>query len=146
VTPGLSKAREATTKLLERWDPALLDAAFDPQSLKYAWLSSLKQDFEKLRTDHGRCKSSGAMMALSRARGRWRMTCDRGAIELTVLLTPSNPPRIQMVEWKQELLPDEKARNVAKQLTALVSRWSDAAGDKLFASGAEEAKRATRLL
>jgi hypothetical protein len=102
AAPALVAALGALGRLVDRWDPALVDQAFDRQSLGFYWLASLRGDLEKLARDHGPCRADGPVTAFGRSSGSQRFTCARGSVELSVLLTPSTPERIETY-WSKEL-------------------------------------------
>jgi hypothetical protein len=54
-------------------------------------------DFPRLRAGYGACVTVGEITATGALRGSWRMTCERGALDVTVMLGPTLPPRVQYV-------------------------------------------------
>ncbi|HYP90954.1 MAG TPA: serine hydrolase domain-containing protein [Polyangiaceae bacterium] len=102
VPPALREASTTINELLRSWDQALFLRTFDAQSVQYSWLSTLGEDFARLKRDHGACELDGALNPSGAARVGWRMACERGALRLTVWLTPTRPPRIQSMQWKEE--------------------------------------------
>ena len=99
---GLVEAREAIVKLLDRWDGPLLERAFDPQTLAYSWMKSLPDEFAKIARDHGRCRPEGPIRPRGRASGSFALGCERGTVEVTMLLAPGTPVRIQALRWRDE--------------------------------------------
>jgi CubicO group peptidase (beta-lactamase class C family) len=132
VAPALLQARETMSRLLEAWDPAVVARSYDEQSLRYAWHANLREELAALSRAHGRCQPDGPLRPYSRSHGAWRLRCERGAIEFTTFLTPSDPPRIQSSQWKEEFPPDDRAREAARRLSSLVGRSLDGAPQDLF--------------
>jgi hypothetical protein len=130
--PALVAAKEAVTTLVGRWDEALAARTFDPQSLRYSWNATLRDDFTKLARDHGACRPDGGLATFGPLNGRFRLSCQRGAVEVDVLMSPENPPRVQHIEWKQELEPDERTKKAAARIAALISAWNEAAAADVF--------------
>ena len=46
---------------------------------------------------HGACVRVGEINPAGALRGAWRMTCEHGALDVTVMLGPTLPPRVQFV-------------------------------------------------
>jgi hypothetical protein len=77
---------------------------------------------ERMGRDHGRCRADGDVVPLSRAHGRFRLRCERGAIEFVAFLTPGLPQTIQMVEWRQELPVGDTELATAGRLASVMNR------------------------
>ena len=97
--PALVETTAAVDRLLERWDPALADRTFDPASRRFPWMSNLEAELARLSHDHGPCRRAGPLTTRSRTQATWRLECERGAIDFSAALTPSVPPRLQILEW-----------------------------------------------
>jgi hypothetical protein len=52
------------------------------------------------------------------------MSCERGAINVVVYLTPHPKPLIQMIEWRRELPITEKEQAMAEKVIAALARSS----------------------
>ena len=94
---GLIASRDAIARLYERWDPALaaqtmLDTYFMDRDD-----NRRPPDFERLRSTWGACEALTAITATGALRGSWRMTCARGALDVSVMLGPTLPSRVQFV-------------------------------------------------
>lgn len=106
VTPVLSQTREALIELYKKPTAAALDAlAADnlypdlPREMRLA-------EIEKLRESHGQC-SAGPLQPENWLRGRFLMTCDRGRIEASFTLAPTQPPLVQYLRYR-EVKAEEK--------------------------------------
>jgi CubicO group peptidase (beta-lactamase class C family) len=117
---SLEEAAAAMPSLLERWSPALFERTFDPDSARYSWNEGLRERFERLGREHGRCRPAGPLHLYGPLHGDLRLACERGAIELDLLLSPATPPRLQEVGIKEELLPDGVAKAGAKAIAAAI--------------------------
>jgi CubicO group peptidase (beta-lactamase class C family) len=135
ITASQVQARETISALIEKWDQGLVDRTFDPQSLKYEWLSTLPQDLAALRLDHGPCQTDGEITALNRSQARWHLLCQRGALGIHVFLTPAVPPLIQSVQWTQEFSPDIEQLKMAQRLVDAVEHLDDQTVGTLFPPG-----------
>jgi hypothetical protein len=52
-------------------------------------------DFVGLRAKHGPCLEVGELRPTGRLRGSWTMRCEHGMLEVTVMLGPILPHRVQ---------------------------------------------------
>jgi CubicO group peptidase (beta-lactamase class C family) len=143
--PALVDARSAIDRLVERWDSADAARVFDPSSLGYTWHAHLGDDFAKLASDHGHCRTEGSLEVHGRMHGSWRLACDRGAITFDALLTPANPPRVQAAIWRAELPADPRTARAAARLTAMMDHWDDSVASELLAPAVDR-QRARRSL
>jgi CubicO group peptidase (beta-lactamase class C family) len=130
--PTLAAARETVNRLVAGWDEAAADSAFIPTFFDETPKAKLKADLEALRTAHGACRADGMIEARNALRGKWRLTCDRGWIDLFVTLAPTVPPRIQWLTKEGTLPPSAALSSAANGLSALIGRWDPAAAAKLF--------------
>ncbi len=60
-------------------------------------LEHRRAELEKIRADIGAQVRVGEMEALNALRGKWRMDCERGWIDVLLTLAPTMPPTIQML-------------------------------------------------
>jgi hypothetical protein len=56
---------------------------------------------QKLRESVGACRPEGNIRAENWLRGRFRLGCERGWVDVTVTLAPTNPPTIQHLELEE---------------------------------------------
>lgn len=136
-------ARGTIDRLLKGWDPALVDSAFDRQSLRYPWFANLRSDLDQLSRAHGACHAGTEPNALDGSQASWRVRCERGEIQFSLALTPSAAARIQSISWKEEFPPDEKSVEVAARLAGVVGKWSEKLAQGLFAT--DEAQRKAKV-
>jgi len=125
--PALEAAALALTRLLSRWDDALAAASIDPHGLASSWLGHLRGDFEALAAAHGACEREGALRSEEPSSARLRLGCERGALEVELLLTPALPARIQAVHVREEFPPGERLEGVARGLVRALGTWDEAA-------------------
>lgn len=125
--PALVEAADALTRLLGRWDEPLAAASLDPHGLRSMWLGRLREDFAALTVKLGACTREGPVSSEEPSRGRFRLACARGALELELLLTPAVPARVQAVHVREELPPGERLAALARGLVRALGGWDDAA-------------------
>jgi CubicO group peptidase (beta-lactamase class C family) len=117
----LRAARGALTRLLGRWDPELVRATFDPQSLEYPWLMHLREDLERLTREHGACAPEGEIEARDALHGRFALGCATGGIDIDLRLSPAQPPRIQAVHFSERLPPNARLGGAASAVLAAMA-------------------------
>jgi CubicO group peptidase (beta-lactamase class C family) len=99
--PELAAARDTALSLYERWDDhALVAAAADNVFLDLS-LERRRTACAELREGCGPVVAVEAPRLSGALRGTWRVTCERGAIDVTVALSPAVPPRIQTIEFER---------------------------------------------
>ena len=118
--PALEAAAAAMPALLQRWSPELFERTFDLDSARYSWNQDLRARFERLGREHGRCRAAGPLAPSGPLRGDLRLDCERGAIDLDLMLSPTTPPRLQHVGIQEELPADGVAKAAAKAIAAAV--------------------------
>jgi CubicO group peptidase (beta-lactamase class C family) len=101
LTPTLLEAQGQVNRLLASWDDELGRATFDPGSLQYSWFSTIATDLQNLARTHGACQPDGPLVASSATQASWRVRCSRGAIDLSLWLSPAAKPRVQHLTWQE---------------------------------------------
>ena len=71
-------------------------------------------------SDSARAAAVGDIDAENWLRGRFRLACERGALDATVTLAPTNPPRVQYLDVQRR----RRHQPVAPGLDALRARRS----------------------
>lgn len=135
--PALLAARDTIDHLVAGWDDAAVKEAFTASFFLDRPVAKFRAVLEKLRSEHGACKASGAIGAENGLRGTWKLTCERGWIDLGVSLAPTVPARIQSFDGVGSFPPSERLTAAATRVAALTARWDDAAFGELFAPGAD---------
>jgi CubicO group peptidase (beta-lactamase class C family) len=126
--PSLLAARQGVSDLLGRWDDALADRLAADNLFLDESRAERRRRFEDLRARHGTCRPDGDIDAETALRGRWRMTCDRGWVDLSVTLAPTMPPRVQHLAVRSAL-------PLGNQLAATMARVAGAVGGADPAAG-----------
>ena len=106
---ALLAAQKDATKMITQWneqdatrvvaDNFFLDRSPDVR----------KKELTELAAKHGPC-TMGTIDAENALRGRWRLTCERGWMEVGMTLAPTTPPRIQSLFAISVLPPDATLR------------------------------------
>jgi CubicO group peptidase (beta-lactamase class C family) len=96
---ALAEARDAALALYERWDDDAVAARAADNLFQDAPLERRRQACADVREACGPCLRVDAPRLSGALRGVWRMTCERGAVDLTVALSPAVPPRVQTLQF-----------------------------------------------
>lgn len=94
-SPALSAARDAVTRLVNRWDAALADQIAAGNLFLDRSKDRRRRDLEALRASHGACRADDRFDVENALRGQWTLQCERGAIRVSITLAPTVPPRVQ---------------------------------------------------
>jgi len=117
---AMEEAAAAMPVLLERWEPALYERTFDPDSARYSWNAGVREQFERLGREHGRCRPARPLDLYGPLHGDLRLTCERGAITFDLFLSPATPPRLQHAGIKEEFPADGVAQAAAKAIAEAI--------------------------
>jgi hypothetical protein len=101
ASPALLGVRERAVSLVNGWkDETLTEVAADNLLLDKS-LATRRDELTALRERLGACRIAGDIDAENWLRGRFRLACERGALDATVTLAPTNPPRVQYLMFKE---------------------------------------------
>lgn len=123
-SPALSSARDTIVQLLSGWDSELVARTFDPLTRRYSFVRGFRADIEAITRDHGSCRAEGDILPLSATHGRFRVACERGAIDVVAFLTPHPKPLIQTLELRRQMPVTESDRAMAEKLVTSLARRS----------------------
>jgi CubicO group peptidase (beta-lactamase class C family) len=139
LSAQLVRARAAVLDLLTAWSAERAATAFDANYAAYGPLDRLQARLSGLARLHGACEPADGGEPENALRGRLRLACERGGIELSVELTSDLPPRIQALELASVLPPSEALARAAGDGARLLARWDDGAAARLLEPGADAA-------
>lgn len=132
VSPYLEAARAKVLTLLAHYDEAEAARTFDRLYESYETFAALEKRLAGLRTAHGACTPGTSFDAENALRGRARLACERGGIEMVITLTSDSPARIQSLALKSALPPSERLVSLGARASALLAAWNEAAAAELF--------------
>ena len=99
-SPVLTSTRDAIAGLWKQWD----NAAFDKLAANNLAMdlpgAARRAEVEKLKSQVGSCQSPGAVQPENLLRGRFRMECERGAVDVVFTMAPTNPPTVQLLNFR----------------------------------------------
>jgi len=134
-SPSLLSAQEDVSQLILKWDDALakrvaadnlfLDVPADVRAARWRGLA----------TTHGSCQAASAIEPENALRGRWRMSCERGWLDVFITLAPTNPPRVQLINVQSTLPPDPEMTKAVESIAKLIGRWDAKSAESFAAPG-----------
>lgn len=137
---ALLDAQRDISQLIIKWDDSLanrvaadnlfLDVAADVRKGRWAALAE----------QHGTCRPATTIEAENALRGRWRMSCDRGWLDVQITLAPTSVPKVQAIGITPVLPPDIEMQRMADNVTKLFSGWDPKAVELLVAPGVDVEK------
>jgi CubicO group peptidase (beta-lactamase class C family) len=132
ATDTLLSLQDALTRLYNQWDDNLVRSIATETFFQDMPLEKRRQQFETLRASFGRCTSVTPLEPENALRGRWRMKCRAGHIELFATMSPTVPPKLQYLEVTpaQSLTP--VFRKIAAQMVRLINQWDDETASALL--------------
>ena len=124
-SPELVSMRDAIGKLWSKWDGGALSQLAADNFLLDGTLDEWRKQMEAVQARAGHCEAPGAIEAENLLRGKFRMKCERGEVEVAFTLAPTQPPALQM--WRMFAIgtPSEAIRTAANEF---VSRPRDGMG------------------
>jgi hypothetical protein len=99
--PALSKAHDAVSQLINRWDDKLADSIAAENLFLDKTKDRRRKAFEELHAKVGTCRSDGPFEVENALRGKWLMNCEHGTLQAEVTLAPTMPPLVQRMEVKE---------------------------------------------
>ncbi|MDX6560332.1 MAG: hypothetical protein QOD65_146 [Gaiellales bacterium] len=128
--PGLLAARDAVDGLVAHWDDGAAARLFAPNVDLDRPLAERRAELESLAERHGALARDGEFEREDALRGRWRLSGERGHVDLEITLAPTVPPLVQTLDVDSVLPP-------TGMLATLATAAADVARDpRLEALGA----------
>lgn len=133
--PALLAAQRDVSQLIVKWDDALanriaadnlfLDVAADVRSSRWRALAQ----------DHGVCQPATSIEPENALRGRWRMMCERGWLDVSITLAPTTVPRVQLINIAPVLPPDAEMSRTIAVVATLLATWDTRTAQSLAGPG-----------
>jgi hypothetical protein len=141
----LLATQKDVSQLITNWDDALAKRIAADNLFLDASAEVRAARFRELAVTHGACRTAGAIEPENALRGSWRMTCERGWLDVTITLAPTNPPRVQSLNVQSTLPPDPEVTKAVASVAKLVGGWDAKALESLAAPGFDVEKLRRQL-
>jgi len=123
--PALLQAKDDVSKLINRWDDALADSIVAQNFFLDQLPQQRAKEFAERTALLGPCTSGPFTDVENALRGRWRMECNRGWLDVAITLAPTTPPKVQSLSTNVVLMPSESMGNAIATTIALIDRWDE---------------------
>lgn len=98
-SPALVQARRDVSALVMQWDDGLADRVAAINLFRDRDRDRRRREIEALRAKVGVCQAGEGFAAVENAlRGTWRLSCERGDLDVAITLAPTMPPAVQYLE------------------------------------------------
>ena len=134
-SPALLSAQKQVTQLILNWDAALATRLAADNLFLDETIDRRAARLRELKTKHGACQPASSIDAENALRGRWRMTCERGWLDVGITLAPTMPPRVQLLNVQSTLAPDATMTGAIESVLRLMTGWNPKAAEALAAPG-----------
>lgn len=132
---ALLAAQKDVTQLVLKWDDALATRIAADNLFLDETLARRAARIAELQAKHGACTPASYIDAENALRGRWRMKCERGWLDLGITLAPTTPPLVQFMGVQSTLPPDENMAKTFDSLLRLLQVWDAKSAESLGAPG-----------
>ncbi|MEX1187176.1 MAG: serine hydrolase domain-containing protein [Gemmatimonadaceae bacterium] len=97
--PVLLERREQVSRLVARWSDALADSLAAMNLYLDEPKDRRRAAIERLRSTAGdECRNEGPFVVANALRGRWRMRCRDGDLQISITLAPTEPAKVQYLQ------------------------------------------------
>jgi hypothetical protein len=136
-SPALLAAQRDVSQLVNRWDDRLASRIAADNLFMDETPARRAAKFKELAERHGSCRTDGKIEAENALRGRWKMPCERGWVNVTITLAPTSPPRVQALYTQSVMPPSAETNRVMETVVRLLGSWDAKAAEALAAPGLE---------
>jgi len=118
----LTATRDSVVRLWNNWNESEAEALAADNFFLDTPAARRRQEIEKIKADVGQCGQIGEVVPENLLRGKFRIGCDRGAVEATFTLAPTMPPRLQFLRFTPAVNLDSKTKAAVDGLASLVGK------------------------
>jgi CubicO group peptidase (beta-lactamase class C family) len=139
-SPALLSAQEDVSQLITKWDDGLAKRIAADNLFLDTSAEVRAARFRELSATHGACSNTGTIEPENALRGAWRMTCERGWLDVNITLAPTSPPRVQLINVQSTLPPDEEMARTIAAVAQMVNEWGAKTNSALVPAALDTAK------
>jgi CubicO group peptidase (beta-lactamase class C family) len=132
-SPALLSAQKDVSQLIVSWDPVLATRIAADNLFLDTTADTRADRFRALASEHGSCQTAGGIEPENALRGRWRMTCERGWLDVNITLAPTTPPRVQLINVQSTFPPDAFMKKTIDSVGKVIGAWDAKAIESLAA-------------
>jgi CubicO group peptidase (beta-lactamase class C family) len=122
-SPVLQTIQKDVSQLITNWDDALASRIAADNLFLDESGERRAANLRDLRSKHGVCHPDGTLEPENALRGRWRMNCERGWLDVAITLAPTMPPRVQYLRVQSVVPPGDEMGKAIDVTLRLMSEW-----------------------
>ena len=134
-SPALLKAQSDVSQLIIQWDDELANRIAADNLFLDAAADARKNRWKELAQQHGTCRPATSIDPENALRGEWRMTCERGWLNVFITLAPTMPPKVQLININPVMPPDADMTKTAETIVKVLGAWDAKAVEAIAAPG-----------
>lgn len=140
-SPRLVDMRDAVTRLVTGpWDDALAAGIAADNLWLDKSMDAYREQFARLGTQLGLCSDLSRFEVENALRGRWRVSCERGWLNIGITLAPTMPARVQALQVSFGTPPAARFQDAIQRVLPLIDAWNGEAARRLFAPDVDLAR------
>jgi CubicO group peptidase (beta-lactamase class C family) len=117
-SPVLVSMRDGVVRLWKAWNDEEAARLVSDNFFLDKSAENRRKEIATIQGDVGACNRIGDIEPENLLRGKFRMTCEHGAVEVAFTLAPTMPPKVQALRFTAAVSLDEKAKAVVDALAA----------------------------
>lgn len=145
AAPVLESTRAAIVRLWEKWDDAEAEALAADNFFLDRPAAERRKTIEQLKSDMGACRPSGEIEPENLLRGKFRLACDRGRVDVYFTLAPTQPPKLQSLGYAPAKTSNDRMKSAAETVASLVGTYKEELLVALAAPSLDRAKLARQF-
>lgn len=102
--------RDAIVRLWGKWDQKEADAIAADNFFLDLPAPDRREQIDEIKAMVGECRQAGDVRPLNLLRGEFRLSCDRGFVEVFFTLAPTMPPKLQYLSFTEAARLSTKAQ------------------------------------
>ena len=134
---ALLDAKQAVSGLIVKWDAATATRIAADNLFLDESVDRRRANVAALATRHGACTPDQGFEVENALRGHWRMTCERGWLNVSITLAPTQPPLVQYLDVRGVMPPGADLQRAIDTVLALQREWNTDRATALLAPGVD---------
>ena len=143
--PVLESTRAAIVRLWERWNDAEAEALAADNFFLDRPAAERRKTIEQLKADMGACRPSGDIEPENLLRGKFRLACERGHVDVYFTLAPTMPPKLQSLGYLPAKTLEAPMKSAVDAVASLVGTYREESLAALAAPSLDKAKLQRQL-
>jgi hypothetical protein len=120
---------------VREWDAALAARIAADNLFRDETAERRAARIRSLKATHGACQPAATLETENALRGKWRMSCERGWLDVAITLAPTMPPRVQYLRVQGVLPPGPEVVKAIDTIVGLMNAWDGKVAESLVAPG-----------